>query len=74
MPVSAITGQAPALQQQLIRAGCRLNQRTDVMPEAVAVELVPAWRLFGVCAAPLTANALTSLVPNVLAERPGLMT
>jgi hypothetical protein len=42
MPVSAITGQAPALQQQLIRVGYRPNQRTDVLPEAVAVELVPA--------------------------------
>lgn len=63
MSVFAITHQAPALQQQLTRA--LVEPAHGVLPEAVAVELVPAWSL-------LTGDALMSLAAKVLPERPGL--
>jgi hypothetical protein len=72
MPVSAITDQTPALQQQLPRARARVEPGPGAVTEAVALGLVPAWSLFWLCGALLTRDTLVSLAANVPAERPGL--
>lgn len=61
MSVSVITGQVVALQQQLTRARALVEPAHGAVPEAVAVELVPAWSLLGVREALLTGDALVPL-------------
>jgi hypothetical protein len=46
MSVSATSDQAPALQQHLIPARALAEPALGGVPEAVVVELVPAWSLF----------------------------